>query len=132
MIIDFTTDDEWADSADDLAENVNGIGGKTLITALSDHLKASGDQVEEVFDEDFGWCFYATHRGSRYFITTSIEPDETDSFYGVVGVQKQRGMLEKLLGKNKMESADPVKSKLHAFLDKDQHIALSADGWEMR
>lgn len=130
MFIPFECNDEWLDNNEELAENINGIGGKKLIVALANHLKRKGDQVEEIIPKDFGWCFHSIHRGTRYLITASMEPDNTEFFTGVVGVDKLRGLMEKIIGKNKMDSRDPVKAYVHEFLTKDTDLAISDAEWE--
>jgi hypothetical protein len=57
----------YADTAADLEENVNGIGGKLLLDAIRLRLAERGyDCDAEVGAEDWGWYFSAQRNGRTY------------------------------------------------------------------
>lgn len=114
--ISFSTD-AFADTAEALAENVNGIGGKALAEWLADALRGGGFEVTPIYAEDHGWDFDVTHAGARYHCAASIEADDAGRGGGV-SIGKSRSLADRLLGRNKLGADDAVVSHVLQALER--------------
>jgi hypothetical protein len=101
----------YADTAADLAENVNGIGGKRLLEAIRLRLSERGyDCDAEVGAEDWGWYFGARRNGRTYLCGAHVnhDPDTDDQTDAQAFLELQRGFLDRLFGRNQADpQADP-------------------------
>ena len=115
------------DSREDLDENVNGIGGKALARVLRDALMQAGWYAttnEEVFAEDWGWCFFLKRADQEYMfgahvIGTGPDMDEAeyleaewDEAGAFVEHWHRRGLLDRLLGRNRRDPAFQVEARV--------------------
>jgi hypothetical protein len=107
--------DGFQDTAEALAENVNGFAGRELAVWLARELKARGLDASEVWPEDHGWDFSVAHAGAKYVCACLIE-DADAGREGSAIVNKARSMMDKLLGRNTMAADDPVAGALRAAL----------------
>jgi hypothetical protein len=99
-----------ADTAADLEENVNGFGGKRMLEAIRHRLVERGYEYDpEVGAEDWGWYFDARRNGRTYLCGAHVMRDAGDGDGDTTEAQAfldhQRGLLDKLFGRNK---ADPT------------------------
>jgi hypothetical protein len=123
----------YPDTATDLEENVNGIGGKQMLEALRRRLSTAGYTCDpEVGAEDWGWYFGAARNGRNYLCGGHVARDADDSApcEAQAFLELERGMLDKLLGRNKADpGVDPdldLKAALESMpgvagLTKEQH-----------
>ncbi len=121
--LDFTTS-VFRDTKVQRETNVNGIEGATLASMVREHLIVLGYSCEVVFDEDFGWAFYATSSEGRYFCTFSMDPvnDEEDrdtavAMYGNVHIGKVRSLVQKVLGKNRQSPTEALPLAVNTFFE---------------
>ena len=91
---------------------VNPVFGHSLLKWLSSRLNSEGIETPDPDYEDWGWYFDVSGYGSNYLVgAASVTHDEgtTDEpIDWMVQVHKHRRMLDKVLGKNKLEGADPL------------------------
>jgi len=113
----------FADTADALAENFNGIGGKALGEWLAGELRQRGFDVSEVYAEDHGWDFDVSDASGRYHCSASLEGEGADREGGVT-IGKSRSLMDRLAGRNTLAGDDAVVACLGALLG--AHPALEA------
>ena len=106
----------FVDSADVLAQNVNGIAGHALATWLVGELRNRKLDASEVWAEDHGWDFSLVYGGAKYLCACAISDDEPPAREGQVIVHKSRTMMERLTGKGKMAPDDAVAEAVQAAL----------------
>ena len=110
------------DSPEDLSENVNNLAGKRLAMALCDGFAAAGYECEEVGAEDWGWYFTATRSGARYLVGAMTHQDPEDAatdrpLWGRVFVNHDRGLFDRLRGRNRPDPNDRSAEVLRALLE---------------
>ncbi|MBQ4880511.1 hypothetical protein J8M21_25245 [Pseudoalteromonas luteoviolacea] len=103
---------------------VNPIYGESLIKWLKQELD-SEFEITEPDAEDWGWYSYITWNNRQYMIGASTYFEEGDDpsseLEWVFQIDKTRSLKEKLLGREKISTADDCvlffKSKFEAQLD---------------
>lgn len=80
---------------------INPIYGQSLLLWLREKAKGTVEVVEPDF-EDWGWSSDLERQGNRYMLGASCDGDETWIFQ----IDKNRTVLEKLLGRNRMTDAE--------------------------
>lgn len=113
--ISFSTD-AFADSAETLSGNFNGIAGKALAEWIVGALRNAGLDVTDVYAEGHGWDFDVSHAGVRYHCSASIEADD-DGRAGGVTIGKTRSLGDKLMRRNKLTADDPVVGSIGRALE---------------
>lgn len=106
---------------------INPIGGHSLLVWLRKAL-ASEAQLTEPDAEDWGW--YATVRfgGHEYLVGASAvgEPEGTAPSEWVIQIHRQRGWVERLLGRNRMSADDPLSALILARVQNEAEFAKVA------
>lgn len=108
-----------ADSAADLAENVNGIGGKRVLQAIRLRLIEKGYDCDlDVGAEDWGWYFDARRNGRTYLCGAHVtrDPDDGETTNAQAFLDHIRGLLDRLFGKNKQDDSVSAATDLKAVL----------------
>ena len=99
--------------------------GKDVIQWLIQRLQAHGVQALSTYEDGDGYEMEARHGSTIYWIAVrgsrvSTPQSASDAIWRIV-VRKQRSLLERALGKNRMTSTDPllwmIESALHAEKD---------------
>lgn len=98
----------FVDSAETLAQNVNGIVGESLAVWLAGELRKRGLDAGATWAEDHGWDFSLVHAGAKYLCACSIMEDEPPAREGHVIVHKSRTMMDRLTGRGKLAADDAV------------------------
>ena len=99
---------------------INPIGGHSLLvwlrTTLASHL-----ELTEPDSEDWGWYSTGTFEGSNYLVGACAmgQPDDAPPLEWLIQIHKQRSLLEKLLGKNRMAPDDPLSALIVATLQRE-------------
>ena len=106
----------FADPAERIEENVNGMEGHALASWLSGELRARALDTSEVWAEDHGWDLSVAHGGAKYVIACLIEREEGETPSGSVVIGKPRSLMDKLRGRNLFEPGDPVAAAIEAAL----------------
>lgn len=109
------------DAADIKAQNVNGIVGHSLAGWLAATLKNAGLDASDTWAEDHGWDFAITHDGTKYLCACSVITNESP-FEGHVALAKSRSLKDKIFGRNKYESSDPVVAQIRRTLESHAEI----------
>jgi len=94
--------------------------GEDLSEWLVAHLPAAGIEADIICMEDFGWANLAVYRGASYLMCVSGNSDEDptrpDQGEWHVMLERQRGFLDKLLGRNRIDVSDPIVAKISEAL----------------
>lgn len=90
--------------------------GEDFSTWLVSTLNQVGVKAEVVCMEDFGWANQVDDGGVAYLMNVGSTPDEDPSRpnFGEwhVLLERQRSVLQKLLGQNKASASDPIVGKV--------------------
>ncbi len=101
-------------------QNVNEIEGHSLALWLSSQLKSACFNASDIWAEDHGWDFSLGHDSSKYLCACSLAGDEEKPDEprreGHVTLNKSRSLMDKLMGRNKLEPGDPVAAAIRAAL----------------
>jgi hypothetical protein len=94
---------------------MNPIGGHSLLAWLRASLKSHLELTEPAC-EDWGWYSTGTFDGSDYLIGACAmgQPDDVPPLEWQIQIHKQRSLLDKLLGKNRMAPDDPLSAVIVA------------------
>ena len=89
---------------------INPIFGHSLLDWLREKLK-NEVQITKPEAEDWGWYSYLEWQGRKYLIGASVHygehDDSSSELEWVFQIDKQRSIIEKLSGKEKMGINDP-------------------------
>ena len=94
--------------------------GEDFSKWLAETLPAAGIQADLICMEDFGWANLAVHEGRAYLMSVAGNSDElTDRpNYGQwhVMFERERTFMQKMLGKNRISTDDPIIGKVAEVL----------------
>lgn len=99
--------------------------GKDLVQWLFQQLQAHGVQELNTYEDGEGYEAEARHGSTIYLIAVrgnrANKPQSPNDAIWRIAVRKQRSLLERALGKNRMSSTDPllwmIESSLHSERD---------------
>ena len=97
-------------------QNVNEIEGNSLARWLSGELKSRGIDASEVWAEDHGWDFSIMHAGAKYLCACSREDGEGGPAEAHVTLHKSRSVMDKMMGRNKLDPADAAIAAIRSAL----------------
>lgn len=93
-----------------------GCFGEDFAQWLRQRLSLEGVSVEDEWQEDWGWQMGAAVGMTNYLIGVSgmVDDSSNDPNQGEwrIMIEKQRSLLEKVLGKNKMDSHDEMVARV--------------------
>jgi hypothetical protein len=94
--------------------------GEDLSHWLVPALAAHGVEADVVCMEDFGWTNSASHAGASYLVCVSGNGagDASRPDYGQwhVMIERDRTLMQKILGRNRLSATDPVVQKVAQIL----------------
>lgn len=94
--------------------------GEDLAAWLKSRLSARDVQAGEPYQEDWGWEFSVRDSAGSYYIGVGGNPMEngSDKNHGEwrLMISKRRSLWEKLTGKNKMSTSEPIVACIQAIL----------------
>ncbi len=101
----------FRDAPSVLEENVNQLAGKALLNEIRKGFVAAEYQCDDVGAEDWGWYFYAKRNGSTYLCGAQTEqgPEDHETekpLWGSAFVEHERGLMDRLRGRNRPDPAD--------------------------
>jgi hypothetical protein len=89
--------------------DINPIAGESVLKWLKQHLVSAGFSTTEPSTEDWGWYMNVEGNGASYLVGASGEPDRPPPDVDwTIQIHKSRSVLDKLAGKNKLSSDDPL------------------------
>jgi hypothetical protein len=110
---------------------INPIAGQSVLNWLREELSKLQYKVTEPSTEDWGWYMDVEGGGASYLIGASADAeDKTPDVEWVLQVHKHRTVTEKLLGRNKMSTQDPLVLLVERIVRADpgmQEVSVSQD-----
>ncbi|MEL6373295.1 MAG: hypothetical protein AAFR04_04950 [Pseudomonadota bacterium] len=103
--------DEYEDSDQVVAENINGIHGKALAEYVARELSMLGYTVSDIWPEDHGWDFEASTENRVYLLACCVtlngngQPNESRN-EAHISWSRKRSILDALRGRNALNSED--------------------------
>lgn len=96
---------------------INPIAGESVLRWIRENVLEGKYASTEPDVEDWGWYIDVDGADSRYLVGASGQFEEPGKVSGVelewlVQVEKQRSILDRLLGQNKMQAEDPLVTDL--------------------
>jgi hypothetical protein len=112
-LITFATDK--FDISKETPNDINPIAGESVLKWIRHHLASAGFTSTEPGAEDWGWYMNVEGGGASYLVGASGEPERPPPDVDwTIQVHRNRSMMDKLTGKNKLSNDDP----LFAFLER--------------
>lgn len=88
---------------------INPIGGEGLLNWIRERLSGTSFKATEPGTEDWGWYMDIEGGGASYLVGASGQPDRPPPDVDwAIQLHKNRSMKDKLTGKNKLASDDPL------------------------
>jgi hypothetical protein len=94
--------------------------GEDCANWLADKLKARGFEVDEVFQEDWGWCFYVKVKRSHFWIGVGLVEEEKN---WLVFCESNFERLKKLFGRFDKEAQAQLCQGIDELLKTTSHIS---------
>lgn len=105
--------------------------GEDFSSWLVDELEAHEIAADLICMEDFGWANQAVHEDASYLVCVAGNSDEEPSRpnYGTwhVMIERNRGIKDKIFGKNKITVSDPLVQKIAAILQSAQFKEIAIE-----
>ena len=102
--------------------------GEDFSSWLVKALRATGVEADVICMEDFGWANYAVWHGVRYLVSVAGSPDKpgNPANHGEwhVMLERQRTLIQTLLGKGKITLDDPLVGIVHRILHEGGFTAV--------
>jgi hypothetical protein len=96
--------------------------GEDFANWLGQELNLINIITTEPFQEDWGWAFYIKYKRHNYFIGVGGNADDLNKESNLgewrVMVEKKRSIIEKILGKNKLNKDDDIINFIHTIIMK--------------
>lgn len=120
-LISFTT--ARFDVSAERPNSINPIAGQSVLRWLRDELLRAQYRVTEPDTEDWGWYIEVESADASYLVGASADAsDPTATVEWVVQVHKNRSMMDKVLGRNKMAADDPLFALIERIVRGDSSI----------
>ena len=104
---------------------INLIAGKSVLEWLRPALAEAGYRSTEPGTEDWGWYMDAEGPGGAYLVGASADANGTATeAEWVVQVHRSRSMKDKLLGRNKLTTGDPLCSLIERLVRTEPGMEL--------
>lgn len=90
--------------------SINPIKGISVGEWLNPILEGKGISVTDIDEEDWGWYSIATFNSEKYLIGYTAIPNQISDKDAeiIIQVNKERSLIEKVFGKNKLSENDSV------------------------
>jgi hypothetical protein len=102
---------------------INPIAGQSVLNWLREELSKAHYKITEPDTEDWGWYVGVEGGGASYLVGASADADNsTPDVEWTVQVQKNRSLMEKLLGTTKLTADDPLFTLIESIVRADSRI----------
>jgi hypothetical protein len=117
------------DISKETPNQINPIAGQSVLLWLRQELMRAGYTATEPDTEDWGWYIDVEGNGASYLVGASADAEGTEPDVDwTVQIEKIRSAKDKLLGRNKMTSDDPLSALVERIARADDTIEqLSVD-----
>ena len=110
---------------------INPIAGQSVLVWLRQELSTAGYKSTEPDTEDWGW-YIDVEGGASYLVGASGDAEgSTPDVEWTLQIHKVRSMKDRLLGRNKMASDDPLSALVESLIRADsriEQISVDRDG----
>jgi hypothetical protein len=118
-LISFSTDK--FDISKETLNPINPIFGEGVLNWIREKLAGTPYQASKPEPEDWGWYITVKGNDATYMVGASGQPERPASDVDwMIQVHKERSLKDKLIGKNKMTSEDPLVTLLEGFVRGDE------------
>jgi len=102
---------------------INPIAGQSVLVWLRQELSTAGYKSTEPDTEDWGWYIDVEAGGASYLVGASGDAEgSTPDVEWTLQIHKVRSMKDRLLGRNKMASDDPLSALVESLIRADSRI----------
>jgi len=102
---------------------INPIAGQAVLKWIRGKLEGSGYTATEPATEDWGWYVDVHGHGCSYLVGASSEPERPPpDMDWTVQIHKSRSLKERLMGRNKMSTDDPLSALIEKVLSDEPAI----------
>jgi hypothetical protein len=116
------------DISKETPNQINPIAGQSVFLWLRQELMTAGYTATEPDTEDWGWYIDVEGNGASYLVGASADAGTEPDVDWTVQIEKIRSAKDKLLGRNKMTSDDPLSALVERIARADDTIEqLSVD-----
>jgi hypothetical protein len=117
-VITFSTD--AFDVSKEDANPINAIAGQAVLNWIRGQLEGRGYTTTKPDTEDWGWYIDVEGRGSAYLVGASGEKETSATCVDwTIQIHKHRTLTDKLTGRNKLTSDDPLSVLLETCVRSD-------------
>lgn len=95
---------------------LNPIAGESVLRWLREQLLARGFAVTDIAAEDWGWYVEVAIAEAIYLVGLSAEPASGGAVECKVQIERHRTFTERLTGKGKMTSDDPLSTAIEQII----------------
>lgn len=97
---------------------VNPIPGESLLLWLKERARPDV-AVSEPDAEDWGWYASVEWQGCLYLLGASADEDDQGEWEWILQIEKQRSLMEKILGREKMSKDDECAQYFQRLLESE-------------
>ena len=99
---------------------INPIAGQSVLVWLRQELIEAGYTATEPDTEDWGWYIDVQGNGTSYLVGASADAEGTEPAVDwTIQIEKIRSAKDRLLGRNKMASDDPLSALVERIVRAD-------------
>lgn len=89
--------------------DINRIAGEAVLKWIQHHLAGTGFTATEPTTEDWGWCMDVQGSRSSYLVGANGQRDRSPPDVAwTIQVHRNRSVMDRLTGKNKLGGDDPL------------------------
>ena len=94
---------------------ISPIAGEGVLKWLREKLSGAGYEVTAPEPEDWGWYVYVKGKKISYLVGASSDVDQPDAREWTIQIHRERSLMEKLMGRNKLAGTDHLTTHIERF-----------------
>lgn len=111
------------DASNEKKNPINPIAGQSVLEWIRQKLPNDHYEATAPDTEDWGWCMNVTGAEGSYLVGASGRPDKPGAeLEWVVQIHRERGFLNKLLGRKRLALNDPLSALIEYHLRLEKSI----------
>lgn len=104
------------DTSAETPNPINPIAGESVLKWLCEQLASNGYDITTPEPEDWGWYIYVKDKEVSYLVGASSDVDQPIPREWTIQIHKQRSLTDKLMGRNKLASEDPLSACIEKII----------------